>query len=561
MPENPSVRQLLANFSHPILEALIALIDREGEKAMYGGFPALEDDTFMVRGAIMQAVATLAIYDQKTGDLRFADNLRRMSSFSSLFIGQPTKTWGKLKLLMGLSDLMDAGLLASVSPEAIAIYRQASDYSDFLDKETLFLHGLPTNYYHVAMACAAYREKLGWENEGMADRIRDKILGVMQDHSSEGWSDEQPPHGRFDTYSINVPMELVPPLMQTGHEVPPSALENLRKAALVCLQLRNPRGDGFPYGRSLAVHGDLSPVEVLSTALELGLIAEADRPHAIAYIGQCIRKIREFWYDPELGFLNIWLKGRATNEYRNISRILSVNVETHVKLLAALAAAEKLGYADLPLTKEMGEMPKNWACEEIIFDRQRDKMRALYLLRKGDLLFALPLIGGGRRFLHAAYLPFPAMPRLLEAPQDHPIPFLTPHYILADGRLALPAGFYENIQVEQGEDRVVITAQGRLSLSDPPRLGGNPEANAPYTAVYTFAGSSVSAQFDTEAEVTSVKMLYAGDAYVEGAGFDTAEPLDVSEQKYHTPHGAPVRGMQWTGKNARVGYTVTISGF
>ena len=47
---------------------------------MYGGFPALEDDTFMVRGAIMQAVATLAIYDQKTGDLRFADNLRRMSS-------------------------------------------------------------------------------------------------------------------------------------------------------------------------------------------------------------------------------------------------------------------------------------------------------------------------------------------------------------------------------------------------------------------------------------------------------------------------------------------------
>lgn len=161
---------------------------------------------------------------------------------------------------------------------------------------------------------------------------------------------------------------------------------------------------------------------------------------------------------------------------------------------------------------------------------------ALENLRKGDLLLALPLIGGGHRFLHAAYLPFPAMPRLLEAPQDHPIPFLTPHYILADGRLALPAGFYENIQVEQGEDRVVIAARGRLSLSDPPRLGGNPEANAPYTAVYTFAGSSVSAQFDT------------------------AEPLDVSEQKYHTPHGAPVRGMQWTGKNARVGYTVTISG-
>lgn len=51
---------------------------------------------------------------------------------------------------------------------------------------------------------------------------------------------------------------------------------------------------------------------------------------------------------------------------------------------------------------------------------------ALENLRKGDLLFALPLIGGGRRFLHAAYLPFPAMPRLLEAPQDYPIPFLRP---------------------------------------------------------------------------------------------------------------------------------------
>ena len=559
MAEHQTFRSILENFSHPIMEEIVALLDREGENSVYGGFPALQDDTFMVRGAVLQSVAALAVYDRKIGDPRYADNLRRMSSFSRLFVDQPTKTWGKLKLLSGLCDLLDAGLLSELSPEALEIYKKASEYDDFLDKETATLkNNMPTNYYNVAMACASYREKLGWENEGMADRIRDRILEIMQHFSSEGWADEQPPHGRFDSYSINVPMELAPPLLETGHDVPPAALEILRKAAYLCLSMRNIRGDGFPYGRSLSIHGDVTPVEVIGTALKMNLIDEKDRLDAIAYIGRCILKIKEFWYDPELGFINIWLKGRATNDYRNISRILSVNIETHRKLFDALETAEKLGYADMPLPKSDYGWTEQWTCDEFLFDLRKNSKRALYLLRKKDLIFALPLIGGGRRFLQANYLPFPAMPRLLEAPQDTPVPFLAPHYFLPDGRKVVPAGFYESIDVEKSENRIVITARGKMSLSDPPRLGGNPEPNAPYTAIYTFEGDTISVWFDTDAEITAVQMLYAGDARVEGLGFSQEETLDVSDQKFHTPHGAPEKGVQWTGEKARVGYRILL---
>lgn len=559
MPEYQTIREMLENFSYPLLEDIVALIDRDGENAVYGGFPALEDDTFMVHGMVIQAAAVLAVHDWQKGLSGYQTHLRRVSDFSRLLLGKPLKTWGKLKLLMGLCALADAGLLAQLSAQALEIYQAASDFEDFFDKETVTLKlGLPTNYYHVAMACAAYREKLGWERAGIADAIRDRMLGMMQHHSSEGWSDEQPPYGRFDTYSLNVPMELAAPLLATGHEIPQQMMGALRHSAQAALSLRNARGDGFPYGRSLCVHGDMTPIEILGLALELNLLEGKQRQDAMAYWCRCLQKIRDFWYDPDLGYINIWLKGRATNQYRNISRILSVNIETHLKLLDALHTAEKLGFADSPLPDSDFGCTDAWACEEILFDRQENRHLSLFLLRRNDLLFALPLISAGRHFLKAAYLPFPAMPRLLEAPPDSPIPFLTPHYALSDGRLAVPAGFYESIRVECGNDRVIITARGKLSLSDPPRLGGNPEANAPYTAVYTFDGDTITAQFDTEAQIVSAKMVYAGEARVEGLGFDRAEGLDVINETYHTPHGAPKKGIQWTGKSARVGYRIRL---
>ena len=559
MTPRQTIRQMLESFSHPMLEDIVSLIDRDGEQAVYGGFPALEDDTCMVRGMIIQAAAMLAAYDWKNDDPRYQDHLRQVNNFSRLLINQPLKTWGKLKLLIGLCALDDANLFSHISEEALTIYRQASDFEDFFDKEAVTLKlGLPTNYYHVAMACAAYREKLGWEKKGMADAIRDRMLGMMQSNSSEGWSDEQPPYGRFDTYSLNVPMELAAPLLATGHEIPAQIMDALMVSARAALALRNARGDGFPYGRSLCIHGDLTPIEILGLALELNLFEGKERQDAIAYLGRCIRKIKDFWYDPELGFINIWLKGRATNQYRNISRILSVNVETHLKLFDALQTAEKLGFADTVLPESDFGKTDTWACQEILFDQKENRHLSLFLLRRQDRLFALPLISAGRHFLKAAYLPFPAMPRLLEAPPDSPIPFLVPHYILPDGRRVVPAGFYETIQVENGTDRVVITARGNMSLSDPPRLGGNPEAHAPYTAIYTFDGDTLSAQFDTEAEIAAVQMVYAGNARVEVLGFDQTEALDVANEQYHTPHGAPEKGMQWTGKNARVGYRIQL---
>ena len=152
------------------------------------------------------------------------------------------------------------------------------------------MKGASTNYYQVAMACAGYREVLGWGIDGECDKIKNKLLNIMQEASDEGWMDEQPPYGRFDRYTLLIPAELIDTLNSIGKELPEFALKNLKDSADLALARHNPRGDGVQYGRSLSVHGDCAFLEVLSTALRVGLIDEDMKPLALSFSGAILKK-------------------------------------------------------------------------------------------------------------------------------------------------------------------------------------------------------------------------------------------------------------------------------
>jgi len=554
-----TLRKLIEEFTYPEMERIAALTEREGDSTVYCGYPAMEDDSNMLRGALIRTAVHLAVREHRAGDPHAEVNFRRVNLFICSLSGRKTSTWGKLALLFALSELHDAGLLDRVTPESMKICRTASDYSDFLDKEKLLLlGGLPTNYYHVALACAGVREKLGFESEGMADKLQKRMLGIMASESSAGWSDEQPPYGRYDSYTLNAPFEIAEALEMAGREVPEFIRNNLRDAARMYLALRNPRGDGFPYGRSLAVHGDLSPAYTIMGALSFGLLTETEQNDAIAYIARIVMKIRDFWFDPGMGCINIWCGGRATDKYRNISRILEVNNGTYHRLHSILQTAEKLGIADDPIPESDFGYTDTWQCTETVFDDAPGKKRAAYILRRGDRIFTLPLIGIGSHSRNAVYQPFPAAPRFVEAPPEKGIPFLTPDYRMEDGRQLRPSGFYETVDVETGEDRCVITARGQMSTFDENKNWRYPQPYGHFTAVYTFEGERIRVMFAADEPIVSAEMVYAGDADVTGIGFAEEAELDTSSEIYHTAHGALKHGRQWRGSSADVGYEIKL---
>lgn len=560
--EKITLRSIIEKFVYHDLAREIdrtgAMVEKIGDEATYCGYPALNDIANMTRGNLISSTITLAVYKCKNGDPGADAMFSRVNNLIHMLLGTKTATWGKLAVLNGLSLLMDEGLLDKITAESIEICKEATDYGDFLDKETLTLINKATNYYHVAMECAARREKLGFESEGMSQKIMMRLLGIMDKESSAGWSDEQPSFGRFDLYTLEVPSHLMEQYLSMGQPVPQNVMDSFAEVVSIFFWLRNPWGDGFPYGRSRAVNGDLAQARTLLKAMQMNMLSEQAFRDAHAYIARVAEKVRDFWYDPELGCVNLWLKGRNTDLYRNITRILEVNMGVQNSMRNILQSAEALGIADMPVPESDYGYTDTWQCKETIFDEAPDKKRAAYFLRRGDRIFALPLIGTGKYACHAAYLPFPVCARFIESPQDTSVPFLTPRYKTADGKILIPAGFFREIRTEISFDKVVIYAQGQMSIVDPSLNINEPKPYGRFSAVYTFEGDYIRVSFDTDVPVVHTEMFYAGPAKVKGYGFEQLREVDATSSEYDTIHGSPSKGIEWTGSCAAVGYEILL---
>ncbi len=556
-----TLRTLVEEFAYNRIDEMAGLIELYGDDTKFCGYPAFADDTNMVKGATVGCIINLAVYRFKKGDVRYKNDIKRINDFSKLFVGVPTATWGKRLLLAGLVCLYDAGLWGELSKEALEIYTSATDYIDFLDPETLTLKkNLPTNYYHVAMACAAYREKLGMENDDVSDRLLSKLMDIMDSYSTEGWSDEAPGYGRFDSYTVESPGEIIAPLWETGKEIPEKLMGAMKKSVDLCISLANGNGHGFMYGRSLSYHGDATPVSVLSQGLKLGLIPEKDIETVKKYIVNCVKKITEFWYDRELGAINMWLGGRATNGYRNISRIFEVDNGAKSVLMRVLDVAEKFGFANYPVEYTQLGYTDKWDLKEVVFDKAESSMRSLYILRRCGKVFGLPFICGGKSHHMPSYGTFPASVGYLEAPPETELDFLVPRFTLGDGSVIIPKCFWECVEAKTGDDFCVIYAKGKMTDVSSKAHDRPVKSDKSFGVTFEFAKDKIKVTYTAPgADVSQVKMMYSGNAKISGIGFDTADTLDVSDSKYNAWHGAPEKGIQWKGSANTVGYEIDLA--
>ena len=301
--------------------------------------------------------------------------------------------------------------------------------------------------------------------------------------------------------------------------------------------MRNPKGNGFAYGRSISMYGENTIAQHLAYALVNGLLEENQIEDAVAYLIHAVEKLTTFWYREDKEICDIWLDGRATEGYRGIQRIFEVNVGFATNILAILAKLENTPYADYIPEKDI-VMPDRWQWHKTDFVDEEKKKRALYVLRRKDHTFMLPLIGLGSRWKSGAYMPIPREPMFIETPPaDFNHPFLTPEVTLDSGIRAMPTQNYEEITQREGEDFVEITAKGKLTKL----IDSYPDKVSEYsfTTIYTFRADKITIEYNVEHGWLSRIIFAAKDvSYVNFPGADRTEIIDTSKTpEFDAPHG------------------------
>lgn len=550
-----TVREQIGNFIYEHMERLTELIAQGGPDVKMDGIVCLQERSGFTQGALIENAIYLYMHYCENNDEKMDEALRRVHYFISFIEDMHVETWGKLAILRGLATMNKKGLLDRIAPKTLEILKDKTDYSDFLDKETLELNDLPSNYYHVAMACAGYREQLKWEEGQYSQLCLEKLMEIMLQKTQSGWMDEEIPYGRFDRYSMMIASELTDTLDALGKPIPEFVINNLKDSTDVTLCLINERGEGVTYGRSLSVHGDSGVVDLLSTAFKHGLVPSEKIDQAMIYCVKVLEKVLGFWYRPEVGYFDIWNNGRTTNGYRQKHRILEVNLDMTTHLVHILENMEAAGLADY---RPMGTLSQfdSWIYHKIQFVKTPKEERVLYILKRGTDTFLLPLVGAGNLWKSAAYLPFPAKPMLLEAPPESYLPFLVPEVTFENGIIAMPIQYIECVTEEQEPDQITILVKGNMCRMDT----NKPELiEETFETKYCFNGANIEVEFKFQGDVKQMRMVYAGSANVEVTTDAQMQMLDTAENPvYFTPHGRLVSGKCWIGNGNNWKYKVSL---
>ena len=512
-------RELIEGFIYPHLEKFTDLVYRGGEDTEFMNVRVMDDDSRFTHGALVCGACILFAHYKKTNDPRAEIAKERLLKFIRIAASGVCKTWGKLGILRGFNLLSERGLISEIPTELVDAIKEKTNYEDFFEKDTMTLLNMATNYLQVAMACAGYRERLGWEDDGISAKISELLVNVLK-KSDDGWMDDELPYGRFDRYSFILTSEFADTVADIRLPLPETVRNNLRLSAEKMLFMANASGNGILYGRSVACHGDAVSEEVLSSAFAHGLINEDERELSLSYIYAVLKKIIGFWYDSEKESFNIWFNGRSTNKYRSVARVLEVNIDMAIHLFTTLKNLERAGVADENVTESI-PAPTTWRQETVVFSKSENDVRAVVIMKRGGKIAFIPFVGlgsfWGRR---VAYYPFPVIANLLEASPTAEYPFMLPEYTDSDGRCYRPCQFFSDLSVTETDDGAEITASGCLALFD----GNTPhKTDIPFRHTVSVVGNNIEIKTECNADFRMARTFYGAcdpDVVIEPYGYD-----------------------------------------
>jgi hypothetical protein len=450
-----------------LLPQMAVLLDKlmvEKRDMTLDGVRVFDADDKFLPGKVAIGLAYLLI-DTPRDDPKFKTYLAGYRQIADLTVDDTNNTWGIYYYCQALHMLQEAGLLEqAVSPQTLAKLKAKLDWRKFVRADDLTLIDLPNNYYGVAFSVARLRYQLGWEDASTSEALLERTLDHYRKYSGEyGFADETDGEGRFDRYSVLLIGEISHRLIEAGMPATPEVKGWLRKSVDLMLPRLNLRGEGFEYGRSIGTYGETAFLEVLTAAAKLDVLTPQEKTMAYAFSSRVTARYMDFWFDPEMGSVNLWEHGRRTDAYRGKHRILGENLSLARQHIYTSAIWNELGFKDKApdagYAAWLGALPKR----RVTWFARGEHDRLVVTLRdpdrgEGGRVIGLPIINGGKsQHENTPYYPIPFSPGLLAGVADGEFPQLLPRITLTDGSRLTPLAYARNVKVTEQGARTIVT--------------------------------------------------------------------------------------------------------
>lgn len=420
-----------------------AVTNLDPPQNMVLGVPTAGDFTW---GSFMRAVSDVSALTGQT-NIAGRDVPQFLGKLGLIESRQGGKTFSQLGAALTLRhfglNLETNALWQSLSPGEQTEWRALLNPERFYNPKTHHVINLPENYMGVASRIVAYDYQMGLlTNRTFADDILTRAAGQFL-HGAL-YTDDNLPVGRYDRYSQEYARFIFDASHNLGRSDVQAAVEPALKAVMpTWYGLVSPEGYGYPWGRTI---GDMSYLDSMEI---VGFLAEHPefRPAPLAdlasvYYAAWNSLVRDYETDRHL--LNLFGPGRGNYHYMTPARqwqqttgFLSKSADSLNKLLAALRAEHVTSFPVKPNLPQISRFD---------FFRKGDRQAGVWLVRQGNLRFALPFTTGPRPGIDD-YLPAPHGLPGFAAPVEQMLPALTPYLELEDGRTIAACDGADNINV------------------------------------------------------------------------------------------------------------------
>ena len=380
---------------------------------------------------VLRPIAEMGLYEARKGG----------KAFSQLYAAEALRHFG--------TDLSKNAVWQSMNDAERKEWESLLDARRIYNPQTRQVINLPENYLGVAARIAAYAYEFGLlKDRQFLDSLIERA--AVQFTNGALYADDDMPNGRYDRYSNEYVRFCWKAAEVIGRK---DILEKLKPSIKAQMRLWwdlvSNRGYGYNWGRS---QGLVSYLDTLEIAAFLGENPEF-RPAPVADIASLYnlawRWIRNSYIDDRHTF-NIFAFGRGNYSYINPQREFQQIATSFAKIIVAndsfLKALEAEKIAEIPARPNLGPVARFE-----FFSRSAERPEGVWLVRQGDLAFALPITVGTKPAM-SDYLAAPFGLAGFADPVEEVYPSLVPFIELVDGR---------TYAASEGSSEIEPSADGR----------------------------------------------------------------------------------------------------